>query len=304
MIKATSPKIEFRQIRSVTETINVSTEFVRQNIKLLLKSLVIVASPFVLFVFLLNSILIFLTLGVDLDDMANNILDYVTSGFFQKLFIFIALFVFSFSMFLATIYEYMLLYKTAENFQNISVTDVSKRVFKDLWLFASTTFLLSIAFFFGSLFLLLIAFMLPLLGIFLFYGAFSYALMALSMIYIMRLVERNSFWTAFRRCFYLLRNHFWTTFGLFILTFFITNCLSFAPSLLVAGLSGLLETVGLNYLTIIITILQMFVSLISLLTNALFCLVIAFRYFSLVELKEGIGILEKIDQIGVVSTTQ
>ncbi|WP_128545666.1 hypothetical protein [Larkinella soli] len=108
------------------------------------------------------------------------------------------------------------------------------------------------------------------------------------------------------RCFDLIRDHWWSTFGLIIILSMITYILGIAFSLPVAVVSALNGMKVLPEVPTFVNILTSVISTVgSALVSSLMALALGFQYFNLVEKREGKGMLSAIESIGTApSKTQ
>ncbi|MGB1206496.1 MAG: hypothetical protein ACPG5B_12660 [Chitinophagales bacterium] len=293
-------KIAFRKIRNFSETIGVASYFIKQNIGILLKAAAFIALPIVMIGFLGVGIT---SLGF-IENATKSNIDGLVGGLGM---FYMAMFVMWLGLVLVMgcIYEYVVLYEQSEDFQAIKVGDISRNVFGHIGLYIGTTILLtvtlSVLFFFVFLFLGVFIFIHE---VFIFFGTIgmifvlSYIIIALSNIYLIRIVEKRSFFDAFGRCFNLLEGHFGSTLGLYFITSLISFSLLGLLPMIIQGVSLFFAETLMFETPILFYALQIFYSLFYVGYNIIYSVVISFRYFSLVEAKEGIGMLQKIEQIG------
>ncbi|WP_138994650.1 hypothetical protein [Larkinella sp. C7] len=112
-------------------------------------------------------------------------------------------------------------------------------------------------------------------------------------------LEDGSASTFMGRCFELIRDHWWSTFGLIIIISFIAYILSFAFNVPAAGVSMMVALKLVPSMPVYVTILTSILSTVgSVVVSSLIALGIAFQYFNLVELRDGRSILSAIDSIG------
>ncbi|TGE16268.1 hypothetical protein [Hymenobacter elongatus] len=123
-----------------------------------------------------------------------------------------------------------------------------------------------------------------------------YLSIALTLFFIVQLLEGTGFTTTVRRCLHLIKGKWWSTFGLMIVMSLIIWAM-----LIPAGM--LMTAVGMNAespeaLTLPLVLLTIFGGLLRLVMTPLFLVVLAFQYFNLVERKEGRGLHQLVDRIG------
>ncbi len=149
-------------------------------------------------------------------------------------------------------------------------------------------FLLSLALFFiilfASIFLLI-----P--GIYL---AIALSLSAMALVQ-----ERLDLGEAMSRSYRLVEGKWWSTFGLLVVVYFIVAVASYVfqlPVLIVTVLKTMEILSG--DLTLPLVVATMIATVASTLLKSVAVLALGFQYFNLVELKEGTGLLQGLEQIG------
>ncbi|MFC5410484.1 hypothetical protein ACFPMF_14250 [Larkinella bovis] len=111
--------------------------------------------------------------------------------------------------------------------------------------------------------------------------------------------ENGSVGTFMSRCFELIRDKWWSTFGLIIIISFIAYILSFAFNVPAAAVSLMVSLKLAPSMPTYITVLTSILSTIgSVLVSAIIALAIAFQYFNLVERRDGRSIIAAIESIG------
>ncbi|GAB3321900.1 hypothetical protein GCM10027299_16990 [Larkinella ripae] len=111
--------------------------------------------------------------------------------------------------------------------------------------------------------------------------------------------EDGSASTFMSRCFELIRDKWWSTFGLIVVVSLIAYILSFAFNVPAAAVSLMVSMRVMPDLPVYVSILTSILSTVGgVLVSALIALGIAFQYFNLIELREGHSILSAIDSIG------
>lgn len=111
--------------------------------------------------------------------------------------------------------------------------------------------------------------------------------------------EGSSTSTVMSRCFDLIRDKWWSTFGLIIIISFIAYILSFAFNVPAAAVNMMVALKLAPSMPVYVTILTSILSTVgSVVVSSLIALGIAFQYFNLVELRDGRSILSAIDSIG------
>ena len=270
-------KIEFRKVRDFGGILNVTFDYIKRNFKVLFKSNLIIASPFIL--------LAGVFFGIYQSSMftfAYN-QDLVSIGFPFLLAMFFM--VISYIIISVVTYSHLLIYKESDT-SIFEIEDVWKRVKKIFFPILFTGIGYSLIVGFGFLFLIV-----P--GI--------YLAITLSLIFIIRLEEELGFFDAISRCIKLIKDNWWFTFGLIIVVGIIQGFLMYAlyiPTyimIFVTAFTGVdSESSGLNRILYVVTSI---ISSLGVILYSISTVAIAFHYYNLVERKEAPGLLEQIDQI-------
>lgn len=137
------------------------------------------------------------------------------------------------------------------------------------------------------------------LGFAVFFLPGLYLMVALSLFFVVRLVEGTGFGATVSRCLFLTRGKWWSTFGvLFIMGLLLYVLLAAAGSvatLLAGGLTAAVHSVKSPLFAVTVTAIT---TLFTLLVYPPLLLVLAFQYFNLVERKESRGLHALVDQLG------
>jgi hypothetical protein len=299
-------KIEFRKKRDFGEILNVSFTFLRQHLKPIFKSLLFIAGPFILVGSVLPGLLFYPWIGAttetgfssfDISSVLVNIISFIVGVV----------------MAVATVYQYMLLYMQ-KGPGPISTNDVWKAVrnnfFNILISCMGLVFLSTI----GILFSGFIVFSIfnegagAVLGFFLLMSSIVYLSVLLSPLLMMRLVEKVNFFKAIARCFTLMEGKWWQTFTLLFVCYIIQSALVsvvFIPFYTFVFAERMLSNDTTPELTTSLIYVAVGGVILVLTVTASFCLtlvVTGFQYFSLVEEKESVGLLQRIQKMGDPST--
>jgi uncharacterized membrane protein len=141
-------------------------------------------------------------------------------------------------------------------------------------------------------------------GFLVFFFPGMYLSVALSLFFIVRIVEGTGFAATISRCLRLTKGKWWSTFGMMFIMVALLYALLFGVRVvvgaLVAGLHGAFLPVGqpgeaATTLTIIFTL---FFTLAFFLLYPPLLIGLAFQYFNLVERHEGVGLRHLVDQLG------
>lgn len=311
--------IEFQQARDFSKKISVTFEFVKQNFKPLFKSILFIAGP----PMLVGSVLAgglysdyFGWIGEISKTPAT--VDTFGEGIFSPtLWVQIALAVlFMFAsgvMIVSVVYNYMLEYD-AKKSPTIDVQEIWDRVRDTLPMYISTMLLywitliaaygLAVALIIGA------ATASPFLAFFVavavFIGLF-YFTVSISFLFFVRAYEKIGFLEAIARCFFLIRDKWWSTFGLIFILSLVQSTISslFLIPWYINFFISMMHTIDGSpfkepsfFSEMVNNLFMTFYFVVSFLLYALPLIALAFQYLNLVELKEAKGLLSKIDTIG------
>lgn len=131
-----------------------------------------------------------------------------------------------------------------------------------------------------------------------------YLSVVLSLFFAVKVLEDTGFGTTISRCVNLASGKWWSTFGLLFIMVLIIYFM-FASVGIVAALFGGIRSLLLSSGTLppsFLVVLGAFSGLLSLLLYPPVLLAMAFQYFNLVELKEGVGLRLLVDKLGQADT--
>lgn len=289
-------KIEFRKIRNFSEHINASASFIRQNIVPMIKILVQVSGVYIVLGLIMMMVGFYFGFVDILNfDAANPNLDGVNFGLMGgAIGIGGILFLIANVLYTATTYRYILEYALRDDYNQLSETDVKRYLGRD----SKIVFFTYLGLFGLGILTLFIA-IIPILGALAFFFGWIYLIVPVSLIFLLRIHEKIGFMDAIKRCLFLAKGYWWQTFGLYLLAGLIMYSISAVPSLFsnfgfMIGDMLSSETMG-NLLFGVFYIISIVVSIV---TSVAFSVIIAFRYFSLVEIKEGHNMMDRIQDIG------
>jgi hypothetical protein len=270
-------KIEFRKVRDFGALLNVTFDYIRKNFKLLFKSNLFIASPFILLA------------GVFMGIYQSSMFSFAYDQDFESIgvpFLLAMIFmIISFVIITVVTYSHLMIYKQSESVV-FELDDVWQMVKKNFFLIFLTGIGYTVLVGFGFLFLII-----P--GI--------YLSIALSLIFIVRLEEELGFFDAVSRCIKIIKDNWWFTFGIIVVVGMIQGFLMYAlyiPNyimMFVTAFTGIdSETSGVNRILYILTSI---ISSLGALLYTISTIAIAFHYYNLVERKEAPGLLAQIDEI-------
>jgi hypothetical protein len=156
----------------------------------------------------------------------------------------------------------------------------------------------------GSFFSLWGLAIIVILGFFFFFLPGYYLSVALSLFFIVRVVEGTGFFATISRCLSLTKGKWWSTFGLIITMIGLLYVLMFGVSmvfnLLRLGVpSTFVPTVEPGQVSAIFVVaLTIFFTVVAFLIYPPILLALAFQYFNLVERREAVGLSHLVSQLG------
>ncbi len=284
------PPIQLLQERDFGQKINAAFEFLGQNFKPLLTAMLYIAGPAAIVAGFFNGLYQSNVMNLQKstvpgsDPFAN-----MFSAFNQVLtpaYFLLIIFTVAASLLASlTVYSYVLKYEEQGGpTPTITPRDVWDVVRTNVLSYLGYSIVLLIIFIFTIVFLVIPA---------------IYLGVVFSIIYMVMLRENISLSTAMSRCFYLIRDKWWSTFGLIIIMGIIQGIVGIIfqlPLTAVTILKALKLYEGDS--TILTTIAGVIGTLGSTLTSCLLNLAVVFQYYNLVEKKDGVGILSAIQNIG------
>jgi hypothetical protein len=274
----TPEKINIHQSRDFSDIINVTFYFIQRNFRKLFLSVVLIAGPFALLTGINTAYFQPVTVKASRGFWSGEYFVGLGVGYFVYMLIHAVL--------AALIYHFIQLEAEKKEF---GVSDVWARVRKDV----PNLLLINL----GALLIIVFAmFCLVIPGI--------YTAITLSFISVVWLVERNGFTSAVSRSYKLVYGRWWRTFGILcILLFvqFLISTLLVVPIQIIGSLSGLFD-LSMNLMgtddsagaIAWLAIRNMF----SMLCSSILMVALVFHYYSLVEEKDGMGLMAKIRTMG------
>lgn len=301
-------KINYHVARDFGETFNVSMKFLRQNFKLLLQCLILLAGPFILITAITGALYQANTLETISSGRNRN----VFSQFGWNYLFFIIAGIVSNLVILGVVYSFMIEYME-KGFGKFQLNDVAKRLSSNignlLSVFFSLTFLTIITL--GALIGVFIAigtslpWLAVVLGFFCFIGLliiFPPLIWQLSVVYMVKMTDSLDIFESFSKTRYVMKQNFWWTWVIVICSTLAIGVISFVFSLpqvvyqmveMFGRIRGDNSEVSIVFL-IVATICTFCTSTLY----SLLYLINAFHYFSLKEKKEGTGLMDRINDIG------
>ncbi|MFC6997046.1 hypothetical protein [Rufibacter roseus] len=280
-MKTKPQPIDFRVERDFGQKINATFGFIRQNFAPLSRCILFIAAPFALLAGIFSGLFQSSQLqalngeygAFDSFSMMVGNVHYLATMFFSLM---------AFVMLSLTVYSYLVLRMDYEG--PIEVTDVWEVVKSQ-----------AVAVFYSSVAVVIMV----ALGMLLLIVPGIYLSVVLSIFIIVMVREDLGFIDAVERCFYLMKGNWWPTFGYILVIGLIQALIAFVaslPSMVVYVLRIFHLPGGTNDMVFIAA--STFSSIVNLLLYVITTVALAFQYFTLVEIKDGVGLLEKVNQIG------
>ena len=277
-------KVVLRKKRDFSDVLNASFAFIRQDLKPLLRLLLIYAGVPVLAQAILSGIFMDSTFSNFFENLGNPTATQQLVSQMPGKALLINLISLIVQVFLTGLtYCYIVLYaeKGAGGFQ-----------LDEVWNKFTSFFLAFLGFNILTGIVIVLAFMALIIPGF-------YVLAPLSMILIVKVSENEGYGDSFSRCFYLVKDHWWETFGLFIVStiiYLILGGLFGIPAMVLGSMQALLQG-GADFSSSAYIITSVISTLGVALLTPLVPVVMAFQYYSLVEHKDNLSLLDKIDRI-------
>jgi hypothetical protein len=294
-------KIELRKTRDFGEKFNATFEFIRQNYKGFMPAVLFISVPLVLigmFIVTYYTYFIFLEEAGSLGEASGPLAAFSLMSRFFGLALIAYLFIgVGYLVNTSLVYNYIRLYPERENPTSITVGELWNVAKKDI----------------GNIFVAgLLAVIVSGIGFIFLFLPGVYLGVTLALITSVVVFERKSVGDAFSRCFYLIKDKWWSTFGLIFV------------AIILQSVMGMIFNIPQYIMTFVITLnsassdftagLPLWQKLILLLTTSisvigssmLYCIsfiAIAFQYFNLVERREATGLMNQIEGFGSAPTT-
>jgi hypothetical protein len=291
---AYTQKINYHKTRSFSQKINVTIEFVRQNISIIVKSVLLVLGPMAILAGLLFSQYIgflFSTLEQGEIEAAQDPISFLLNPSYVG---FIILAIFSSLLNFAIMFNIMRLYQLRYP-EPITVTEVLNTSWRDAFILLGLGLVSWFVIMAGF-----IALIIP--GI--------YLIIVLSLALPALFFERQGVFSAIGRSFGLIKQKWWSTFGLMIVISFMMNAVSFIFIIpfyvfysmgmltMLDGTGSGMDVQSLGYQAgMTISVIIMFLG--NFIAYCLPIVAISFQYFNLVERQQSVGLLADIDKLPV-----
>lgn len=308
--------IEYHQKRDFSRKMNATFEFIRQNFKALVKSILFIAGPPVLIVSILMGSFMgdMMSLGQSTTGNPEMIQEYFMSvNFWVQVGVVFVFLIVSGVMTIATINNYIILYGEKQT-NKIEVHEVWERVRTEFWMYLGTMCmfaLLGVAVYIvlaiPAALLIMASPVLTFLAVLFFLCAAFYLLVCATFTFFIRSYEKKGFFESVVRSFRLIQGKWWSTFGLIMVLYIVAGIASYIFMIpwyaitIVSSLhsisTGVFEEPSMTVQILGIVFFTLYY-LAQTVLNTLPNVGIAFQYFNLVELKEAKGLMGEIEKFG------
>ncbi|TRX72213.1 hypothetical protein [Carboxylicivirga sp. M1479] len=287
-------ELKFNQKRDFSSVINAAFEFYKQEGVLFAKTMISYTGiPIVLMI----SMLVYMVMQAVNGQFANvvNAPDFSSlANLFVPLFLLIVLGIIVQIMVVAASYGYIKVYHEKGK-GNFSMSDVGSQITRNFFPIIGYTFVISILIMAGFVF-----FFLP--GI--------YFAIILSLIYPIMFIEDKGLGKNFNRCFQVIRNNWWATFGVLLVASILVGIvgsiisvpLQFYVQFKIPMIAQSGDWGSLNLPFVIITYSLLIV--LSIYLRSFVYVVTGLQYFSLNENEGSSTIMDRINQIGTENTSE
>lgn len=291
-------KTDFHKARDFGQTVSVTFEFLRNNLKTLGKPLLLISGPF----FILSGIFT----GLSRQTIFSAGMIPFSPTQFSLTFLLSFLFLIIGLIFLTTIvYNYVLLYLDDEHkiIEIETIWSKSKQYIFKIVGFSIGLFLILFIFIIpfvvtlasGNIFISLLVFLLLMIPI-------VYISNSASLIFIIGIAENKGFVESLKRSFKLIDNRWWVTFGLVIVFSLIQGFISFIFQLpeTIMSIVLVMSTIDGGQSGFIPELLNIIFSVFSTFSYLLYSITITgltFHYYSLIEQKEAKTLLQRIEYL-------
>jgi hypothetical protein len=277
-------KIELRKTRDFSTKINITFEFIRQNFKVLGLSMLYVSGPFVL----IGGFFSGLYQEKSLTSSGQSILESIFNEWYALMTFFLLLGNVSI---LVVVNEFVRLYEIKEDPSTILPSEIWEGVKENFFRILLSMVVVGLVITVACVLLL-------------FPGI--YVATVLALITPIMIIEKRSLGDAFNRCFFLISEKWWSTFGLLVVTFLIAGFMGYIfalPQLVFTFIfamhkttdaltePALWERVGIVFSAVITSVGS------SMLKSIVYVATI-FQFYNLVERREAQGLMNKLESFG------
>ncbi len=300
----TEGRIELKKKRSFSDVINATFAFIKQEYKLFWKMIFLYAGIPVLVYSIFSTVYFRNTFNVLLKVISNpQQTQEFSQGFSGEVILINILSIVMYLFFYGLTHSYIIHYTNNNNQVNSlqSVWSIFVHKFMSLLGYSILTVFV-ISFGYGIIFLLMSVLGNPFIigiGAFATFIALFYILIIFSFILIIKINEDEPYLETIRRCFYLVKGHWWQTFGLIIIAAIIGWAISIVLTIpvtsYVTAKGFLSDTKNIDMLpAIIVSVASTLTTIIS---TPILPLILSFQYYSLVDHKDNSSLMDRINNI-------
>ena len=278
------PKIELRKLRDFGENINDTFVFLKQNFKTLLASYVAIVGVFMIAQAIANGMYQSQSFGVfdrlrkGIPERGNSFENIISIQYF--LYIVLSWLTLEVAKVLVSVYiKYQLEH------------DGAKPGIEDIWN-------LFIRYIFKVLICSIPILLLIILGTVLCILPGIYLLVVFTPFQFILVIEDESMGGAFNRCFELIKENFWMSFAIYLVSYMIYSFSGLIIGAVVGVVVGVITYLSTNSIGTTAGFVSSFLNIFTLVFYIIFLVSTCFQYFNLVEIRDGAGILQRIKNIG------
>jgi len=282
-------KVELRKVRDLSENLNDTFSFIRENFKPLVTSFLAIAGIFMLANSILNGVFQGGVTGKAFKDILEGRTNQQSSPFYflgGTYFVVMLLTYINFIAMSTVITCYIKLYD--------QVPDHSPTI-EEVWQEFKKYFLKVLIYTIPITLLTLVGFLFCIIpGVYLavVFAPFSVAL----------IVEDETFGGAWNRCISIIKNNFWSSLGIYLLVYLIYAFSAGIISGILALITGALSYLTTKDIASTIGIATSVLNIFSFLFYIIFYVSVVLHYFNLTERSEGTGIMRRLNALGESGT--
>jgi len=273
----TTQVVELRRSRNFGDILNVTFEFLRVNMRQLLKAVLFISGP----PMIVGAALFSASFG----SLLGSVGDPSVLGSFVSVLAAALIFLVAWMIVNAVVNEYVVLYASLR--RPVEVPEVWTAVRGDLLMILVTSV--------GSTLLITLGTVLLFIP-----GIWLYTV--LSIILTVRIQERIGMGRAISRCVELTRGYWWFTFGVIVVMAMIAGFVGYVfqiPVIVVASVTGFMGDSDASAVSMVLVIATMIGLVGRLLVSSIQMIALAIHYYNLSEKYDGVGLMQRIESIGM-----
>lgn len=276
--------MELRKLRDFGENINDTFQFIRQEFKPLLKSFFAIAGVLILVTGIISgyyqsgSVSNFLKALNGIEQRGQSLDEIFTPTYFLLL----LLSTFNFVLMRVVLVVYVKLYDIKGG-----ISPTVEEVWKEMLHYIVPVF------FYAILIGIIVG-----LGCVLCVAPGIYLVIVFAPVNFIFIIEDLSFGNAYNRCFYLIKENFWNSLGLYLVVYLIYAFSSGVIGVGISVIAGFAAYFTTKDIAATVRIISGILSVFQQVFYIIFSVSIALQYFNLVEQKDGSGLLRRIENLG------